>query len=295
MKKLLLFSSLLLWVSLEAAQEPSAFGAGDLDSPEPYGLSQDERHILKNKRAIEALQKTLLKQQQIVQENRERIDGLQSIVEGWNRKFRAIENSLSRIEDMNRSITDLEAKSNALEKTQAENFEQIRAVLQELGALIDSINEKYVDKERFEKLESAFLSFKESYDSFIKKADLSGKPNAQIFKEAKTLFRKKRYDEAKTYFSYLIKNHYKPATSNYYLGEIAYKSGRYKDAIAYYKRSASLYDKSSFMPTLLLHTAISLERIGDKEQAKQFYDSLISLYPKSKAASIAKKSLSKLK
>lgn len=275
-------------------QEPSAFGAGDLDSPEPYGLTEDERHILKNRQAIEALQKTLLKQQQIVQENRERIDGLQSIIEGWNGRIRSFEKSMRRIEDMNRSISDLETKTEILAKTQSENFEQIQTVLRELGALIDSINGKYVDKERFDRLERAFLEFKEAYDSFMKKADLSSKSNAEIFKEAKALFRKKSYSDAKRYFAHLIKNHYKPATSNYYLGEIAYRNGRYKDAIAYYKKSASLYDKSSFMPTLLLHTAISLQRIGDKEQAREFYNSLISLYPESKAAAIAKKRLEKL-
>ncbi len=295
MKKLLFFFFLSLSASFAGTQEPSAFGAGNLDSSQPYGLSEDERHILKNRRAIEALQKTLLKQQQTVQENRERIDGLQSIIEGWNSRIRTFEQSIRRIEDMNRSIADLQAQTDALSKSQNENFEQIRTVLQELGSLIDSINEKYVDKERFNRLESAFLEFKESYESFIKKADLSSKPKSQIYKDAKALFREKKYGEAKRYFSYLIKNHYKPATSNYYLGEISYRNGRYKDAIAYYKRSASLYDKSSFMPTLLLHTAISLQRIGDKEQAKQFYNSLISLYPKSKSAAVAKKNLAKLK
>ena len=294
MRKVPLSLLLLLGLSFAGTREPSAFGAGNLDSSEPYGLSEDERHILKNRRAIEALQKALLKQQQTVQQNRERIDGLQSIREGWNGKIREFERSIGQIEDLNRSVSDLQAKTETLSKTQTENFEQIRTVLQELGTLIDSINEKYVDKERFSRLENAFLEFKEAYESFVKKADLSGKSNAEIFKEAKELFRKKSYTEAKRYFSYLIKNHYKPATSNYYLGEIAYRNGRYKDAIAYYKRSASLYDKSSFMPTLLLHTAISLQRIGDKEQARQFYNSLISLYPGSKAAAVAKKRLSKL-
>ncbi|WP_457594315.1 tetratricopeptide repeat protein [Hydrogenimonas sp.] len=294
MKKILFLSLLALGASFAGAQEPSAFGAGNLDSAEPYGLSEDERHILKNKRAIEALQKTLLKQQQIVQSNRERIDGLQSIIEGWNSRIVKFEKSIRQIEDLNRSVDDLEAKTELLAKTQSENFEQIRTVLQELGTLIDSINEKYVDKERFNRLESAFLQFKEAYESFMKKADLSSKSNAQIYKEAKQLFRKKQYAEAKRYFSHLVKSNYKPATSNYYLGEIAYRNGRYKDAIAYYKRSASLYDKSSFMPTLLLHTAISLQRIGDKEQAREFYNSLISLYPKSKSAAIAKKNLAKL-
>ncbi len=294
MKKIFPLLLLALCASYGGAQEPSAFGAGDLDSAEPYGLSESERHILKNKRAIEALQKTLLKQQQIVQRNSERIDGLQSIIEGWNGQIAEFERSIRKIEDMNRSIAELEGKTEALAKSQSENFEQIRIVLQELGTLIDSINEKYVDKERFNRLESAFLEFKEAYESYMKKIDLSSKSNAQIFKEAKQLYKKKKYADAKRYFTYLIKNHYKPATSNFYLGEIAYRNGRYKDAIGYYKRSASLYDKSSFMPTLLLHTAISLQKIGDKEQAKEFYNSLISLYPESKSAAVARKKLAKL-
>ena len=288
MKKLSLTILLVAAAFAASPEEPSAFGAGNLDSPNPYGLSEEEKHILRNKQAIEALQKSMLKQQQIVQENRERIDGLQSILEGLNSKIRSYDNAVEKIDDLNRTVDQLVV-------TQQENFEQIRKVLQELGAMIDSINEKYVDKERFEKLESAFLDFKNSYESFMKKGDLSGKANADIFVEAKKLFSKKRYSDAKIYFDHLIKNHYKPATSNYYLGEIAYREGRYKDAIAYYKKSASLYDKSRFMPTLLLHTAVSFHRLGDRKQAKQFYESVAQLYPKSKEAKVARSNLAKLK
>jgi TolA-binding protein len=270
------------------AQEPSAFGAGDLDSPNPYGLTDDQKHILANKKAIEALQKRLLKQQQIVERNSERIDGLQSILEGLGGKIRSYDRALERVDDLNRTVEELA-------ESQRQNFEQIRTVLQELGAMIDSINEKYVDKERFAQLEKAFLSFKEAYESYMKKSDLSGRANADIFKEAKRMFAKKRYTDAKIRFQHLIKNHYKPATSNFYLGEIAYRDGRYKDAIAYYKKSASLYDKSKFMPTLLLHTAVSFHRLGDKAQAKQFYESVVQLYPDSKEAKVARSNLAKLK
>jgi TolA-binding protein len=48
------------------------------------------------------------------------------------------------------------------------------------------------------------------------------------------------------------------------------------------------------MPTLLLHTGVSLERLGNKKEAKRFYQSLVALYPKSKAAALAKKNLSKM-
>ncbi len=287
MRRLILIAAALPLFAAQV-QEPSAFGAGNLDSPHPYGLNDDEKHILQNKRAIDRLQKTLLEQQQILERNSERIDGLQSILEGLTDKIRRYDETVKKVDDLNATVAELS-------KSQQENFEQIRAVLKELGVMIDSINEKYVDKERFEALEKSFVDFKNAYERFMKKSDLNGKSNAVLFKEAKTLFAKKAYDEAALRFEHLIKNHYKPATSNYYLGEIAYRQGRYKTAIAHYKKSASLYDKSKFMPTLLLHTAISLQRIGDKKQAKQFYESLVQLYPKSSAARVAKKNLAKLK
>jgi len=65
------------------------------------------------------------------------------------------------------------------------------------------------------------------------------------------------------------------AASNYYLGEIAYYTKNYQDAYFYFKKSAGLYDKASYIDTLLLHTAISLEKTGDKAQAKIFYQTVI--------------------
>jgi len=295
MRDTVLLLSLFIVTVFGSMQEPSAFGAGDLDAPNPYGLSSTEKYIVKNQKDIKRLQNILMKQQSVVQENRERLDGLQSILEALNKQVRNIENRLNSFNDVNKSINAFGKRVDALEQTQTENFEKIRTVLKELSSMLDSINEKYVDKEQFTALEKSFLSFKSSYEKFIKKGDLSGKPNSQLFKDAKKKFTKKEYSEAAIYFEHLIKNHYKPAASNYYLGEIAYRQGRYKDAVAYYKQSASLYDKSSYMPTLLLHTAISLGRLGRKREAKEFYETLIQLYPNSKSAVVARKNLKKLK
>ena len=292
-----LFLSLLTAALIGAAasaDEPSAFDAGNLDTPNPYGLSDDQKHILRNKRAIERLQKQVLKQQQTIEHNREQIEGLRSIIEGLDEKLRTLDTLSSKADT-------LDQKTASLQESQKESLDEIRNVLKELGSMIDSINAKYVDKGRFDRLENAFLSFKKSYESYSRKrrtatgSSLKGKSKAQIFAEAKKLYNRRALTKAKESFAYLAKHRYKPATSNYYLGEIAYREGRYRDAIAHYKKSASLYSKSSFMPNLLLHTGIALHRIGDRKQAKQFYRSLIDLYPKSKEAGIAKSRLSKMK
>ena len=74
-----------------------------------------------------------------------------------------------------------------------------------------------------------------------------------------------------------------------YLGEIAFTSKAYNDAIYNYKQSALANDKAKYMPTLLLHTAQSFNAIKDTKNYNKFLDSLISNYPTSKEAQNAKK------
>jgi len=124
---------------------------------------------------------------------------------------------------------------------------------------------------------------------------LNGNSTSKIYSEGVRLFIKQRYDEAEKRFTITDTKGYKPAASNYYLGEIAYYTKKYEDAIFFYKKSVSLYDQASYIDVLLLHTAISLEKTGDKAQAKTFYKNIIDNYPDKKSAKIAKEKLKKLK
>jgi TolA-binding protein len=45
------------------------------------------------------------------------------------------------------------------------------------------------------------------------------------------------------------------------------------------------------MPKLLLHSAISFEKLGDVDNASSFYSTLIDVYGDTKEAKIAKKKL----
>ena len=116
-------------------------------------------------------------------------------------------------------------------------------------------------------------------------------PASKLYIRGVRLFEKKNYDEAKRIFKNLLKRKYKLSATNFYLGEIAYKTGKYQDAINYYQQSAELNENAAYMDKLLLHTGISLEKYGDKEQAKKFYQAIIDAYPGTNSARIAKKRL----
>lgn len=244
--------------------EPSVYGNNN------GGFYASEKAISKNKATIVSLKR------KITQQN-EQIDGLRSIVEG-----------------LSASVNKLQQKGNT--NTQ----ETDSALLKELGGMIDKINNEYVSKSELEKAlanKSGYVvGTKQSLKKPVGKGteSLKGKSTKELYSEGVRLFVKKRYDEAQKRFSITDTKGHKPAASNYYLGEISYYTKKYEDAIFYYKKSAGLYDKASYIDTLLLHTAISLEKNGEKEQARAFYENIIGNYADKKTASIAKQKLKKL-
>ena len=211
----------------------------------------------------------LLLQQKIAQQN-ERIDGLTSLIEGMSA-------SLAQIQDSSPKETQLEQRVRLLESKIAK-------------LETDSKQRHIASTQRGVKEKSAPKTKHTSTD-----ASLKAKAPSKLYSEGVRMFVKKQYDEAAKRFTLSAKKGYKPAASNYYLGEIAYYTKQYDDAIFYYKKSAGLYDKAGYMDVLLLHTAVSLERTGKKAQAKAFYENVAESYPGKKAAAIAKRKLRKLK
>lgn len=124
--------------------------------------------------------------------------------------------------------------------------------------------------------------------------ELTATDRRKLSASAKDDYKKRNFTSAIPKFEQLVELNYKPAEGNYYLGEMWYVRKKYDLAISHFKKSAILYDQAAYMPTLLLHSAISFEKTKDKENAKSFYSTLIDLYPSSSESKIAKKNLSKL-
>ncbi len=273
------------------ANEPSVYGAGNLDSANPYGLTSSEKHILKNRDKVENLEQGVGSVKIKLSQINENYEGLRSVTEAFgfkiakiDKKIRALDESSNTVGNsiatLQEEVADLKTYVNDSRTLQDKNQENIKIVLGELSSLIDSINNNYVSKESFLKLESQVKKL----ISVKKTSSISKKSGATLLKEATALFKKKSYNESKLRFTKLLEKNYKPARSNYYLGEIAYFQKSYKTAIEHYKKSISLYDKADYMPTLLYHTGISFSKLKKSSQATQFFDALKQGYPDSKEA-----------
>jgi len=291
MRSFLLLPFLL--ITIASASEPSAFGAGDLNNPNPYGLTHEEKLILENKKEIQTVIQKNNVQIAKVETVSERLDGMQGIIEGLSQRSNEQTLTLQKLQeklitDGNSSVTleELSKQVNA----NSENIAQFKTLLEELSHVVDGINSTYVSKEQFAALiKQLKISVPERTVTPEKMS------NSAIEKEANKLFSQKKYGDAQSYFEQMVVKKYKTAEAMYMIGETQFERKNYKEAVASYKESASRNEKALYMPTLLLHSGISMEKTGDNGMAKAFYQATISKFNGSGAAREASERLSKLK
>ncbi len=269
-------AGILLAAVLVQADEPSAFGAGSMDSSNPYGLTQTERSVVENRQVSLSNQKLIRQQALKIEQLQETVEGLRTVIDSISSKIGQTGQKLSEINAQNSKadateVAAMQAQIDTLKKKSENNYQKINQALKNLTAAMGNSKKSSKKKET--------------------KAKTKVKSNSAIIQRAISDYRAKRYSKAKKSFQLLAANNYKPAKTHYYLGEIAYYQKNYEEAIAYFKKSVGFYDQASYMPTLLLHTALSFKNLGDNENAQRFFDTILTSYPESSQANIAEKYL----
>ena len=304
---------LFVITSLTVAEEVSVYGASNQDSS--YGLSASEKHILKNQSNISNLSSKLEEINSLVKSINGRLEGLESTYEGDSRKLNDLSLKLNQSSDL--------ASNEQASNVNQSDLNSLKAALTKLTTIVNKINAEYVSSTELEKNMQQFVT-REEFEAVkkamgIKTPQGSSKTTVEakekivdttsavssvelktaddkikFMADAKKDYDAKFYNSAIPKFEKLIEVNYKPAENNYYLGDMLFKRKKYDQAIVHFKKSAMLNDKASYMPTLLLNSAISFENTKDKDNAKNFYSTLIELYPNSQEAKTAKTNLNKL-
>ena len=306
---------LLVVTSLTVAEEVSVYG----DSSASYNLTSTEKHILKTQTSVSNLSSKLDEINSLVNSINSRLNGLESTYEGDSARLN------SKLNELQRNGVSSDLGSNNDSTANQSDLNALKAALTKLTALVNKINSEYVSSTELEKNMQQFVT-REEFEAVkkamgVKTSSVSptkttetksasiddnssstasigevktAEDKAKLMSEAKKDYDAKAYTTAIPKYEKLIEVNYKPAENNFYLGEMWYKRKKYDTAISHFKKSAMLNDKAAYMPTLLLHSAISFENVKDKENAKSFYGTLIELYPNSSEAKEAKTKLSKL-
>jgi TolA-binding protein len=283
------------------AGEPSAFGAGDLTSETPYGLTSNEKVILETEKKLKKVALKSSTQANQLDSLRERIDGLQSIVESLSRKSHNNKINLQTLQTSTTqsfgSINEYQARLAESVSQNKQELDKLKLMILEVSKSVDEINKNYVTKDEYNLLIKDFNNFKGLMAQELKNSANAKKSSSikspDLYNRAKRNFDKKRYTQAINDYEELIKRKYRPAYAHYMIGEMYFQRKNYARAISYFKKSSSLYSKASYMPKLMLHTAIAMKKTGDKKHADAFFDAIIKKYPSSNEAKEAKKYLAK--
>jgi len=303
-KTIVAYLTAFVFTSLSLYAEPSAFGAGDINNPNPYGLTSEEQLLLKNKKNLKKVIVKSNNQSNELDSLRDRIDGLQDVVESLGRNAHKNKQNLKKL---NQQIIERIESSNEFEKRliqisqdNAKDIAKTNLIIAEISSVIDVINKNYVSKKEFNSLVNDVNKFKQLVAKELKSenkksSSISSKSNGDIATEAKAYYDKKYYTKAIELYSYLIEKKYKPAYANYIIGNMKFRRKNYSEAVAYYKESAKLYSNAKYMPELMFNSALSMKHLGDLKNAKTFFKSIIKKYPNSKYSQKAKDQLDLIK
>lgn len=304
--------------------ETSVFGAGDLNSATPYGLTSTEKVIVKNKENLKENEKRIKKVDSQLNDLFERVEALQSLIDGDGKRLNELKLNLNKIdkaflsyqeskkveeqqskESLAKTISSINSVVENLQfqiDTNKENIKLLKDSIDKVVKKVNVINKNYVSRDEFKREFDNLIKILDSKlkkdskksttenNSSNSKDDLS-KSDRELMKDVREYFKKDYFSKALPILEHLIKKNYRPAECNYYMGEINYYRKSYKDALHYFKTSMMLYDKASYLPKLLLHSAISFESLGDQTNAMNFYKTIVDVYPKSDEAKEASKKI----
>jgi len=296
------FTLSILGVALFA--DVSAFKAGNLDSDNPYGLTQDEKYILKNKKDIQTLQKIVVLQNKVIKsqesniqklkssfiEYKQKVSNLEQVVSGISTLVPSFEESSAKIEklklDLNNTQSNLLSVSNSLNglklvvaknrSLEKNDTLMIINLIEDMAKRIDSIKNSLN---------------KQNYNN----SNLENIKSSKLFALALKDYKSKKFSDAYDKFYILYSRKYKIAEVLFYLGEINYKEAKFKGALSFYKKSIKNLKKTTyFSDDLLYHTGYSFEKLKNIDASKKSYMKLIHDFPNSILVKYAKKRLENL-
>ena len=263
---------LALAITISSA-EPSVYG---------HSYSSGSAQTKRNTNAIYALKQRIARQQ-------EEIDGLKSLIESLSQQVNRL--AASKKEPVrstgaaeSKTIRQLQERVARLEKRLGSSRPATKT--RSAARSGSGVKKAPLAQSRSPQSATKKKSVASGGSSYLQKA-----PSGKLFSRGVRLINQKKYSDAKLRFDILLTRRYKPASCNFYEGEIAYRTGHYDDAIKYYQKSAELNENAVYMDRLLLHTALSLEKSGEKEQARNFFQAIVDGYPGTASARIAKKHL----
>jgi len=127
---------------------------------------------------------------------------------------------------------------------------------------------------------------------------LAGAFIADKYRNALTLYGKGRIDDSRRAFMDVFESDTSGELADnalYWIGETYFATGKYSQAMKYYRRIESEYPQQNKAPDALLKIGLAYEKLSDLGLARRAFESLVAKYPYSGAAATARQELKRIR
>jgi len=189
---------------------------------------------------------------------------------------RSVEGSSYALEEIKGELTRLSGRIEHMERSQGQSNAQ-NAAMKKLEM-------------RMIQLEEVQIKVLQS----LKRLEARTRKSSAIFQEGKAFMKQGRLQEAASNFSLYLQKSPKGKNAAEALllrGEAHYRSNRYDAAIKDYNALYMNHKKSRFITKAIYKLGLSMESLGEKGAATTYYEELVSKYPKSSYAKMARSKL----
>ncbi|RUM88139.1 MAG: tol-pal system protein YbgF [Thermodesulfatator sp.] len=209
-------------------------------------------------------------------------------------------------------------RSTALEKRLAALEKQVAALSEKRAELLSEIENLQAEIARlkglYEELSYQQKQDREAFSEFqaevLKRLPPGGKalgapqipqekplPEKELYRKALAALKKKDYEKARRlwrrYLELYPKGKY-AANAHYWIGETYYAERRYEEAILEYQKVIDGFPGSYKVPAALLKQGLAFLHLGDTAAARILFKKILSKYPRSEQAPLARKYLKRL-
>ena len=209
-----------------------------------------------------------------------------------------------RLAALEKRLAALEKQVSVLSEKRAEllsEIETLRAEIARLNGLYEELSyQQKQDREAFSEFQAEVLkrlSREEKPPAVKAPAEEKAPSEKELYERALAALKKKDYEGARRllrrYLELYPKGKY-AANAHYWIGETYYAQRRYEEAILEYQKVVDGFPQSYKVPAALLKQGLAFLRIGDTEAARILFKKILSRYPRSEQAPLARKYLKRL-
>jgi tol-pal system protein YbgF len=212
------------------------------------------------------------------------------------------------LQSMLTHLVDLETQT----KFTQEKILTLEARLEDYKQLLDrSISDALSDNEKIridlEKMENTIKKISKEMNAVQNAKATSSSQTAfnteslneeSVYEQAYDTFKQGKFDKAREQFIEFLERFPKGKFSDnarFWIGECYYRKNEYEEAILEYERVKNEYPSGDKVPSALFKQALSFLKLEKKVEARIIFEDLISHYPQSDQAGMAKEQLERLK